>query len=55
MTGCVVQLELPGKRMLSAIITKWSRAFVTGFDPGASELHWAERVWFGAPFPFQIG
>lgn len=41
-TGCVVQLELPGKRrMLSAIITKWSRAFVIGFDPGASELHWS--------------
>lgn len=27
--------------MLSAIITKWSRAFVIGFDPGASELHWS--------------
>ena len=38
----MVQLELPGKRrMLSAIITKWSRAFVIGFDPGASELHWS--------------
>lgn len=49
----MVQLELPGKRgMLNVIITKWSRAFVIGFDPGASELHCSEHVWFGGFLPF---